>query len=181
MRATAGRVMMWIRSSMEIHEQNHTEGDLWRANQDLEQFTCAASHDLQVPLRGIKIHRELVARRYQDRPDAQGADFLQYLPDGASRMEELMGGLRTYTRLIQVDNPVDPVDAGAALDAALDNRSGAIEESRGQVTRGPMPSLPVHSTQLQQLFQDPIGNAIRYRRADAVAVVHIGDGRKGDL
>jgi two-component system, chemotaxis family, sensor kinase Cph1 len=164
MRSEDGKVMMWIGSSTEIQEQKDTEEELRRANQDLEQFAYAASHDLQEPLRGINIYSQLLERRYRNALDEQGLKFLRHLTDGASRMEILVHDLLAYTRVIQAERPTEPVDATAALSVALDNLAGAISESGALVTYDPLPILNIHFTQLQQLFQNLVGNAIKYRR-----------------
>jgi len=170
---------MWIGSSTEIHEQKHTEEELRRANQDLEQFAYAASHDLQEPLRGIKIYSELLARDHETRLDAQGLQFLQHVKNGAARMEMLVRDLLAYTQVGQVDKPTVPVDAGAVLGVALDNLAAAIHESGAKVTSGPLPSLSIHPTHLQQLFQNLIGNAIKYCRPDIIPEIRVTASRAG--
>jgi len=179
MRGNGGEVMMWIGSSTEIHEQKNTEEELRRANQDLEQFAYAASHDLQEPLRGIRIYSELLTNRCQNSLDGQALEFLQYLNHGASRMEMLVRDLLAFTQIMQVEKPAEAVDAEEALQAVLLNLAGAIEESKAQVTFDPLPKLSVPAAHLQQLFQNLVGNAIKYRRPHTVPIVHIGAKRQG--
>jgi two-component system, chemotaxis family, sensor kinase Cph1 len=173
MLAAGGKIMMWIGSSTEIHEQKHAEEELRRANQDLEQFAYAASHDLQEPLRGIKIYSELLTKNYARELDREGLQFLHFVKNGATRMEMLVRDLLAYTQVVQVDKPSMPADAGGAVNVALANLAGAIEESVAQVTVDPLPSLYVHPTHLQQLFQNLLGNAIKYRRPDTVPIIHV--------
>jgi len=180
MRNEDGKVMMWIGSSTEIHEQKNTEDELRRANQDLEQFAYAASHDLQEPLRGIKIYSQLLERRYRSSLDGQGLEFLRHLTNGASRMEMLVHDLLVYTRVIQAEKPSERVDAAAALSVALDNLSGAIGESGARVTYDALPALNIHFTQLQQLFQNLVGNAIKYHRPDIAPVIHVSAKREAE-
>jgi PAS domain S-box-containing protein len=168
-----GRVMMWIGSSTEIHEQKAIEEELRRANQDLEQFAYAASHDLQEPLRGIKIYSELLAKNYGSSLDQEGVQFLQHLKNGASRMEMLVRGLLAYTQVVEVENPTSPVNADASLRVALDNLSGAIQEADARITSDPLPTLNIQPTHLQQLFQNLLGNAIKYRRPETIPVIHV--------
>jgi len=173
------QITMWIGSCTEIHEHKNAEDELRRANKDLEQFAYAASHDLQEPLRGIQIYSELIERRYKDRLDEDGVQFLDFLSHGANRMEMLVNDLLTYTQISNIEIPSETVDAGQALQLALDNLREAIRESGAHVTSGPMPAPFVHLGQLRQLFQNLIGNAIKYRRPDVEPKIHIEATRQG--
>ncbi len=137
--------------------------DLTRANADLEQFAYSASHDLQEPLRSVIVYSELLSKRYSDLLEGQPLEFLGYLMDGAKRMEMLIRDLLAYTQVGHVEDPEAPLDATLSLNAALSNLETAIVESQAEIIAGPMPALPVHSIHLQQLFQNLIGNAIKYR------------------
>ena len=179
MRGLENAITMWIGSSTEIHEQKNAEDELRRANKDLEQFAYAASHDLQEPLRGIKIYSQLLERRYKDRLDADGIQFLGFLSTGANRMEMLVRDLLAYTHVGHVDYPSEIIDAGQALHLALDNLAEAIKASDARVTYDPLPAVSVHLTQMQQVFQNLIGNAIKYRRANVPPAIHIDAMQQG--
>jgi light-regulated signal transduction histidine kinase (bacteriophytochrome) len=138
--------------------------ELRRANQDLEQFAYSASHDLQEPLRSVKIYSELLAAQCREKLNGEEIEFLDYLRTGATRMEMLVRDLLTYTQATRLDKPSEAVDATSALNAALGGLAGAISESGARIDFETLPLLPVQGTQLQLIFQNLIGNAIKYRR-----------------
>lgn len=173
MRTGDGKVSMWIGSSTEIQEQKDIEDELRRANQDLEQFAYAATHDLQEPLRGVKIFSDLLTRRHAPRLDGEALEFLTYLHAGATRMEMLIRDLLSYTQAGRLEPPVKPVDAGECLNAALANLTVAIAESGARISSDPLPLVNIHATHLRQVFQNLIGNAMKYRRPGIVPVIHI--------
>ena len=124
----------------------------------------SASHDLQEPLRSVKIYSELLKKRHRDKLDGEALQFLEYLCSGASRMEALVRDLLTYTQATQIDKPAEPADATGPLRAAIENLAGAISESSATILFDALPTVCVHRTHLHQIFQNPIGNAIKYRR-----------------
>lgn len=174
-----GKIIKWFGSSTDIDEQKRIEAELRSANQDLEQFAYSASHDLQEPLRGIKIYGELLTRRYAGTLDGQAREFLGYLSGNATRMEMLIRDLLAYTQVSKLQAPDQDSDANAVLAETLANLSGAIMESEARVTSDALPSIRVHDTHLKQLFQNLIGNAIKYRSSERIPTVHISAGREG--
>jgi PAS domain S-box-containing protein len=175
-----GRIVKWFGTCTDIDEQKRVEDDLRRANEDLEQFAYCASHDLQEPLRSIKIYGELLTSRYGSKLDGQAFEFLDYLRTGASRMEMLVRDLLAYTQVTRVSNAAEVADANESLATTLANLQGSIVESGTTVTFDPLPSVRVHTTHLRQLFQNLIGNAIKYRSPERAAAVHVGaDQRSG--
>ena len=177
-RDAAGNIVKWFGSCTDIDDQKRIEDELRRTNQDLEQFAFSASHDLQEPLRGIKIYSELFAKRYSDKLDNQGLEFLGYMRSGATRLEMLVRDLLSYTQVTKFEKLLKPCDAAEALTLALANLAGIVSETGAQVTAGPLPTLRVHGTHLQQLFQNLIGNAIKYRKPDHPSVVHVTSERQ---
>jgi light-regulated signal transduction histidine kinase (bacteriophytochrome) len=163
----------WFGTCTDIDEQKRVEDQLRRANQDLEQFAFSASHDLQEPLRSINIYSELLMKRHADKLDGEALKFMKFLRNGATRMEALLRDLLTYTQAARFDEPTKTCDANEVLKTALANLSGAIAESGAQVTTGPLPSVPVNGTHLLQLFQNLLGNAIKYRSQERMPAVHI--------
>jgi signal transduction histidine kinase/FixJ family two-component response regulator len=155
-----------------------SEQALLRANADLEQFAYSASHDLQEPLRTVKVYSELLTARYKDSFDAEGLEYLGFVATGATRMETLVRDLLAYTYSAQLDKPDAPQDTGEALRVVLGNLQGSIEASRARITYDPMPPIRVHPIQLQQIFQNLVGNAIKYCRPDALPIVHIAAARE---
>jgi PAS domain S-box-containing protein len=164
----------------DVTERKRNEAELVRANQDLEQFAFSASHDLQEPLRSVKIYSELLVQRFGDRLDGDASAFLEFITSGASRMEMLIRDLLAYTKAGQLERPAEPVDAGEALARVVANLSGAISESGATVTSDSLPLLRVHATQLQQLFQNLIGNAVKYRRPEAPPMINVRVQRAGE-
>jgi signal transduction histidine kinase/FixJ family two-component response regulator len=164
----------------DVTARKRSEAELLRANQDLEQFAFSASHDLQEPLRSVKIYSELLAQELGDKVEGHARDFLDFVSSGATRMEMLVRDLLAYTQAGQFDRPETHEDASVALKAALANLDGAIRASGAKVISKPLPSLPVHATQLQQLFQNLVGNAIKYRRPEIPPEINVTARRDGE-
>jgi PAS domain S-box-containing protein len=168
-----GRIQRWFGASTDIHQNKLMQLELARANQDLEQFAYSASHDLQEPLRNVKLFSELLSRRHAARLDGEALDFLRNVTDSASRMEGLVRDLLAYTQTSTVGGPPEPVDTGDVLRAALDNLASAIAETSASIENDPLPPVPAHAAQLQQLFQNLIGNAIKYHRPGVPPLVKV--------
>lgn len=154
----------------DITERTHAENalrglveDLRRSNQDLEQFAYAVSHDLQEPLRMVASYTELLRRRYADRLDADADDFIDFAVDGAHRMQRMIDGLLEFSRVGTRGQTMIPVAGRAVVDAALANLRGVIEESGAVVEVGELPVLTVDAEQLAHVFQNLIGNAIKFQ------------------
>jgi PAS domain S-box-containing protein len=153
--------------------QLQVESELRRANEDLEQFAFSASHDLQEPLRSVKIYSELLTLDYGGALTGEAQEYLKHLCAGVSRMEMLVRDLLSYTQVTKFDRPREPADAGSALSAACASLNSRIDEASAQITFETLPAVPVHGAHLQQLFQNLIGNAIKYRSPDRAPVVHV--------
>jgi signal transduction histidine kinase len=139
-----------------------TGAELTRSNQELEQFAYIASHDLQEPLRKVSSFAQLLASQYQGKLDAEADEFISYMVDGAHRMQALIQNLLAYSRLGRKGRPFTLVDGNAVLNQALVNLQGAIDDSGAVVTSDPLPSVLADEVQLVQLFQNLIGNAIKF-------------------
>jgi light-regulated signal transduction histidine kinase (bacteriophytochrome) len=153
--------------------------ELARSNADLEQFAYLASHDLQEPLRMVSSYVQLLERRYKGRLDPQADKYINYAVDGARRMQGLIGGLLEYSRAGLDTTASDAVAADAALDQALANLQGALEESGAAVRRDPLPSVIADGPQLAQVFQNLVANAIKFRRPDSAPQIHVWAERRG--
>lgn len=137
---------------------------LERSNHDLEQFAYVASHDLQEPLRMVSSYCQLLQRRFKDKLDSDGNDFIDYAVDGAKRMTELINDLLIYSRVDTRGKPLKPTDCNAIVNQALNNLRMAIEQNGATVTYDLLPTtLMADEMQLIQLFQNLIGNAIKFR------------------
>ncbi len=152
--------------------------ELKRSNQELEQFAYVASHDLQEPLRAVTGYSQLLGQEYQDRLDESAQEYFAYIVDGAKRMQQLIQDLLAYSRVGTRGQEFAPVDCNAALSLALSNLHITIAESKAIITHDPLPKLIADKTQMVQLFQNLIGNAIKFRRQETPQI-HIGAVRRG--
>lgn len=150
--------------------------ELARSNSDLEQFAYIASHDLQEPLRMIASYLQLIEKRYASQLDDDGREFIGYAVDGAKRMRALITDLLAYSRVGTRGRDLEPVDAGAIVDLAVANLQIAVEEAGAEVQKGELPWVVADPTQLIQLFQNLIGNAIKFRSPERTPVVRIEAG-----
>src|SRR5690242_6014721 len=144
--------------------------ELKRSNAELEQFAYVASHDLQEPLRMVSSYTQLIQRRYGDRLDGDAKEFMHYVVDGAARMKQLIEDLLAYSRVGTKGKEFRDIELEAALKRAVTNLRAAIEESGAQVTWDPLPRLSGDDGQLAQVFQNLIGNALKFRGAQAPRV-----------
>src|SRR5579871_4047488 len=160
-------VRVALRARMRQYEIRSRQEALLQANADLEQFAHSASHDLREPLRSIAIYSELLARNYESALDPRGCEFLALIQSGAKRMDTLLDDLLSYAHASSIpEQPLEPVPASRPLKAALENLSGAIRESNAQISIAEMPCVRIHESHLSQIFQNLIGNAIKYRKED---------------
>jgi signal transduction histidine kinase len=139
-------------------------GELVRSNESLKQFAYAASHDLQEPARTIGNYAEILVRRYRGKLDANADEFLGYVSEGANWMQQLLEGLLEYSRIERRQKLPSLVLMDRALDQALHNLGAAIEESRARITRGTLPAVWADQLQMIQVFQNLVGNAVKFRR-----------------
>ena len=152
--------------------------ELNRSNEELGQFAYVASHDLQEPLRMVASYTTLLSRRYKGRLDADADDFIAFAVDGASRMQRLIQDLLAYSRVGSTGKALSETCSETALARTLDILRGGIEDSGAIVTHEPLPMVLADETQLVQLFQNLVGNAIKYHRGGAPRV-HISASREG--
>lgn len=145
-------------------ELKRSNEELRRANADLEVFAYSASHDLQEPLRTISMSAQLLERRYRGQLQDDAGHLLAGVVEGAQRMESLIRDILAYaTASKYAEGPLTSVDSAKALAAALENLKGHIERAGATVTSGPLPSISVHENRLVQVFQNLVGNAVKYR------------------
>ncbi len=146
---------------------------LARSNQELEQFAYVASHDLQEPLRKVASCCQALAEDYSDNLDEDGHEWIQFAVDGATRMRRLVSDLMEFSRVSTKGKPPVPADAFQCCEEALQNLADAIEEKHAQVICRPLPTVLADKQQLTQLFQNLIGNGLKYC-SDDQPVIEIG-------
>jgi PAS domain S-box-containing protein len=192
-----GERKVFLAVVLDITERKRAESDLEqqraelaRSNAELEQFAYISSHDLQEPLRMVASYMELLERRYKGKLDKNADDFIGFAVDGARRMQRLINDLLAYSRVGRHDQPFASVSCEALLDQALDNLQLVILESKASINHDPLPDVLGDETQLVQLFQNLVGNAIKFH-GKKIPRVHIsaslsresalppGDGSKG--
>ena len=137
--------------------------ELTRSNRDLEQFAYVASHDLQEPLRMVSSYTQLLARRYQGQLGKDADEFIEFAVDGAKRMQGLINDLLQYSRVGSQGGKFTRIDSAAPLDEALGVLSAAIDETGAVVEKGNLPEIVADEAQMSRLFQNLVGNAIKYR------------------
>ena len=165
------------RKKAELHLLRKVE-ELNRSNEELGQFAYIASHDLQEPLRMVASYTQLLSRRYKGKLDADADEFIAFAVDGASRMQRLIQDLLAYSRVGTKGRDLLDTSSEEALQRALINLRGAIEESGARVTHDPLPPVVADETQLIQLFQNLVGNAIKYQ-GPGIPQVHISAASQG--
>ena len=151
----------------EAHEE------LKRSNAELEQFAYVASHDLQEPLRMVSSYTQLLVRRYGEKLDADAKEFMGFIVDGAARMKQLIEDLLAYSRVGSKGKDFKRVELDRPLRRALANLKAALAEAGAEVTHDALPALEADEAQLAQLFQNLIGNALKFRAARAPRI-HVG-------
>jgi PAS domain S-box-containing protein len=156
----------------------NTVGELKRSNDELQQFAYVASHDLQEPLRMVASYTQLLAQRYKGRLDSDADEFIAYAVDGSNRMQALIRDLLTYSRAGTNGKDLQQISSSNALEEALTNLRATIEESGAIVTQDSLPAVTVDETQLSQVFQNLVGNAVKYRTAEAPRV-HVSASSNG--
>ncbi len=153
--------------------------ELERSNRDLQQFAYAASHDLQEPLRMVSSYCRLLSERYQNQLDEKAHKYIHYAVDGAIRMQTLINDLLTYSRVTTKGSDLQAVDSHAALGSALANLHNVIQESGVLVTSSELPLVWADPTQLTQVFQNLIGNGIKYKSSNGLPRIHVSAQKTG--
>jgi PAS domain S-box-containing protein len=168
-----GNGSMWIGSNTDIHDERETAKKLERTTEELKHFAYAASHDLQEPLRMVTSYTQLLANEYQGHLGGNADQYISWAVQGAQRMEALLKGMREYWQASERGEQHNaPTDTNATLEHALLNLQESIATSGAVITNDPLPIVRADETALVQVFQNLIGNAIKYR-GDQAPHVHI--------
>jgi PAS domain S-box-containing protein len=175
---------LFEQAQREIAERKQAEAvlaryaaELERSNQELEQFAYIASHDLQEPLRTVTSYVQLLEMYYKGQLDAAADEYIAFAVDGAARMHALIKGLLDYSRVDTDGAPFQPTDCQVVLDYTLANLQASIKESGTTVTHDSLPTVMADAAQLARVFQNLVGNAIRFR-SDRPPEIHIGAERR---
>jgi PAS domain S-box-containing protein len=163
----------------DITRRREAEYAVSRSNEDLQQFAFAASHDLKTPLRTVINFAQLLASRYGGRLDSEADEFIGFIVNAGKQMGQLLDALLEYSRSGEIIDKPRLLQAGEALDSALANLRAEIEETGADITRGPLPAIVIDELHLRQLFQNLVGNALKYRSA-APPKVHVSAEQRGD-
>jgi PAS domain S-box-containing protein len=156
-----------------------TVKDLNRSNDELAQFAYIASHDLQEPLRMVASYTQLLSKRYKGKLDSDADEFIAFAVDGAERMQRLIQDLLAYSRIGTKARPLVDVASEKVLSLALKNLRNAIDETGAVVTHEPLPRILADEGQMIQLFQNLVGNAIKYQ-GPGTPRIHISSSRGAD-
>jgi PAS domain S-box-containing protein len=156
-----------------------TVRELKRSNEELQQFAYVSSHDIQEPLRMVSSYTQLLAKRYQGRLDSDAHEFIAFAVDGCNRMQGLIQDLLAYSRAGTNGKELSEVSSEDALQEALTNLRMTIKQSGSIVTHDSMPAVTTDESQLRQVFQNLVGNAIKYRGAETPRV-HVSATRNGE-
>jgi PAS domain S-box-containing protein len=174
-----GKLIGFVKIMSDETARKQLQDALTESNTALEQFAFVASHDLQEPLRTMAAYAELLTQTYQGKLDADADRCLAFIAQASARMSQLVRDMLTYARLTtEIERPPS-VALDEDLEAALTHLDKAIQESGGCVTHDPMPTLPVDRGQIVRLFQNLIGNALKYAKPGHPPQVHIGAELKG--
>ncbi|MFO7996250.1 MAG: ATP-binding protein [Dehalococcoidia bacterium] len=179
-RATLGSLIDVTERKMVEEKLKQITAEMQRSNTELEQFAYVISHDLQEPLRMVSSYTQLLAKRYSNKLDADADEFIAYAVDGAKRMQTLLHDLLDYSRVGTRGKPFNLVNCEHVVVQAMANLKIAIEESGASVSYDVLPTIMADEGQLVQLFQNLIGNAIKFRREEPPCV-HISAQRRNSV
>jgi len=169
-----------LRARMHQYEIRSRQEALVQANADLEQFAHSASHDLREPLRTVGIYTDLLARDYRNQLNERGREFLNLIASSVSRMDALLNDLLSYAHASSISGEeVPPIPSNRALETALRNLDGSILESKAKISVAEMPTVRMHESHLSQIFQNLLGNAIKYRKEGWPPVIEISTRKSG--
>jgi len=182
-----GNVDRLLAVSRDITERKKAEdelrklaAELKRSNSDLQQFAYAASHDLQEPLRTISGFVKLIEKRYKGKLDETANEFIKHTCDGVEGMRLLIKDLLVYSQVDTKERIFEPINCSVVLEKAIHSLRSAIEESGAEVTYDPLPTVMADASQMSRLFQNLIGNAIKFHD-EKPPRVHVSADREGDV
>ena len=172
------RILQELAASREAHAQLDAQArELERSNAELEQFAYVASHDLQEPLRKVASFSQLLEQRYKGQLDERADQYIAFAVDGAKRMQQLINDLLAFSRVGRTSGVLGPVDLDGVLERSLANLAVAIEESGAKVIADPLPTVKGEASLLAMVFQNLIGNAIKFQ-SNGAPEIHVSVARE---
>lgn len=175
-----GTLTHFVGIQTDITERKHQETELAnktrelaQSNAELQQFAYVASHDLQEPLRMVSSYTQLLGKRYRGKLDQDADEFIGYAVDGATRMQRLIRDLLEYSRVGAERQSFEQTDCEVVFQQAMQNLSASVLERHAEVTHDPLPIVRANPTHLTQIFQNLIGNALKFQ-GDAPPKIHVG-------
>jgi len=176
-----GCVTGFSETARDITEQKRAHAALLRSNEELRQFAFAAAHDLQEPLRNIGLYGQMLDAQYKCNLDAEADGYLTIVIESARRMQTLIKDLLTYTEAVDVCGELgQPVDCNEVCRTGLSNLASALEECRGKINIAPLPTVVAEPAHILQLFQNLIGNALKYRAKERHPQIDVAAERRDD-
>lgn len=156
-----------------------TMAGLDRSNKELEQFAYVTSHDLREPLRMMTSFSQSLEKRYKDKLDGTAMEYIHFIVDGAARMQKLIDDILLYSRVTTRALPFESVDMNKIFQDAMANLRASVEDTKAVITHGPLPVIRADPSQMVQILQNLIANAIKFHRDEEPPVVHISAGQEG--
>ena len=178
-RDEAGAVIGFVKILSDETARKQLQDSLSESNAALEQFAYVASHDLQEPLRTMSSFAQLLTKKYDGKLDSEADKYLAFIVDASQRMSDLVRDLLEYARAATEEERPSSVALDEDLEAALTHLTQAVEESGASVTHDPMPTLQVDRGQMVRLFQNLIGNALKYRKPNQQPKIHVSAEQTG--
>ncbi len=154
--------------------------ELDRSNKELEQFAYVTSHDLREPLRMMTSFSQSLEKRYKDKLDSTANEYIHFIVDGAARMQKLIDDILLYSRVTTRALPFESVDMDGIVQDALVNLRASIEETKATITHDKLPIIQADPSQMVQVMQNLIGNAIKFHREEVPPIVHISAMQEGN-
>jgi PAS domain S-box-containing protein len=172
--------LMAVNRSLErtAEELKRKSEELVRSNQELQQFAYIASHDLQEPLRGISGFTELLERRYKGRLDEKADHYITFILEGTKQMQQVIQDLLEYSRVQTKAHEFGRIDTNESYKQALQNLHALITRKEARVSKDPLPEIYADGTQITQLFQNLIGNALKFQKPDVTPEIHVSARRE---
>jgi two-component system, chemotaxis family, sensor kinase Cph1 len=180
-RDEAGHVVALAGFLFDIDEKRKAEEALRRSNKELQQFAYVASHDLQEPLRSVISFSQLLEKRYTGRLDQDADEFIGFIVEGGLRMQALIQDLLQFSRVEMTAKPLEPTDVAAVVAAVVRSMETPLQEAGASVTVGHTPMVKADAAQLEQVFTNLLGNAIKYRREGVLPEIRIEGRRAGPM